>query len=247
MRRWFKDTPYRKWGSACSGTESPQWCFDSCEQAFGLDHGFDHAFSAELSSQKRDFIRSCCGSSLRQLYADMFELAQTGGGINTLTGRKEQVDGKNTWGVLIGFSCKTASGLATDKETAESCIEEEAGTTGQTFLAVRLIAQTIKPLWLFLENVTGLLKGQQWLLVVRRLRSHGYAVAVLHSTPTRFGLPHNRNRLWFHAVRMDLLDMAHMTEDEYIKRVEAWDNLLHQGHRQMSLDSMLLSECDPVV
>ena len=41
--------------------------------------------------------------------------------------------------------------------------------------------------------------------------------------------------------------MAHMTEDEYIKRVEAWDNLLHQGHRQMSLDSMLLSECDPVV
>ena len=177
----------------------------------------------------------------------MFELAQAGGGINTLTGRKEKVDGENTWGVLIGFSCKTASGLATDKETAESCIEEEAGTTGQTFFAVRLIAQTIKPLWLFLENVTGLLKGQQWLLVVRKLRSHGYAVAVLHSTPTRSGLPHNRNRLWFLALRKDLLDMAHMTEDEFIKRVEALDNILHQGHRQMSLDSMLLSECDPVV
>ena len=90
----------------------------------------------------------------------------------------------------------------------------------------------------------GLLNGQQWLEVVLRLQEHGYAVAVVCSTPVVYGFLQNRQRIWFLAVRRVLLQMVNMTEDQFKRRVADLDGLLHKGHRRMSLDSILLCEHD---
>ena len=87
MRRlesWLTGRGSRTWGSACSGTESPQWCFDAADDAltgiFGL-HGepgtrlFEHAFCFEIDPAKQQFIKHTCRGKLKQLFGDMFDLA----------------------------------------------------------------------------------------------------------------------------------------------------------------------------
>ena len=148
LETWLTSRGSRMWGSACSGTESPQWCFDAADDAlteiFGLHHEpgtrlFHHGFSAEIDHAKQEFIKETCRGKVQQLFGDMSDLASDKA-TNLLTCKVEVVKAGGAWAILVGSSCKTASGLKPDKQTGGHCIEEAMGTTGPTFYAVRLIA-----------------------------------------------------------------------------------------------------------
>ncbi len=142
VRDFCDDSGVLNWGSACSGTESPTWSVDAlCECLRRRQVACDvvHTFAAELAEDKRGFIRRCSRRSVRQLFADMWELSGESA-LNVMTNAVEAVQTSNCFSTWVGFSCKTVSTLNADQATADSAVDQAAGSTGQTFLATRRLA-----------------------------------------------------------------------------------------------------------
>lgn len=122
------------WSSACSGTDSPAWCFRALADHLasqGCHVTFPHLVSAESHPQKRAFI--CQAARPQQLFKDIFDLSRPCAR-NELTGKEELPDGgRESQCYLVGFSCKTVSGLNRQRATAASAIAERVGSTGSTF------------------------------------------------------------------------------------------------------------------
>jgi len=68
-----------RWGSSCSGTESPAWsllAFGHAMGRFGAVPTFDTIFSAELEQEKREFIERCSPIPTKQMFSDMEALTR---------------------------------------------------------------------------------------------------------------------------------------------------------------------------
>ena len=61
MKTFFADgaAGQWRWGTACSGSESPHWAYNALESVLseaGVSGAFKHMFSAELEPEKRRWI-----------------------------------------------------------------------------------------------------------------------------------------------------------------------------------------------
>ena len=254
--QYLEDLCVLKWSTACSGTESPQWVFEALEVLYDrmrprLHSGFRcaHAFAAELDRDKQRFILATARRPVRQLFGDMNQLSGARA-LNIVTNETENIDGANIWMTLIGFSCKTASSLNRTGELAgasASCIAASVGSTGETFAATRLYAQQHRPRWLLLENVQNLLANGQATEVIKKLELVGYNACYLSCCPLRWGFPQRRPRLWFFALRSDILERAGWDHDRFVSRVKALDVLwVSRPHAPMDIDDVLLPDWDPL-
>jgi DNA-cytosine methyltransferase len=82
-------------------------------------------------------------------------------------------------------------------------------TRGTIFFNIAEIANYLKPKWLFLENVTGLLthdKGNTLRTILMTLNEMGYYPDIQILNSKDFGVPQSRDRIFIVAIRKDLID-----------------------------------------
>ena len=149
------------WGSACSGSECPHWCFAAivCAVSSRSAHhsvSFDHEFSAELQAEKRRWIQS--HFSGRYLFPDIMDLSRARATCD-LRGVVDMSLLRRLDIFLSGFSCKDVSRINTSgKHDGKDPLDSTSGgQTSTTFLGVLLMLQHRRPKALIVENVPGLL------------------------------------------------------------------------------------------
>ena len=166
-----------RWGTACSGTESPHWVFSCLMQGVYCDAIFRHNYSAEWESAKRDWIRA--ETSPTHVFKDIFDITRATAHCfvkNCRINVGQCCHSVSTDIFLAGFSCKSVSALSNDAETRRTSISDYNGTTGLTFWGVVMVLSMTRPLCFVLENVEGLMRHGMHLLVVEKLVSLGYVV-----------------------------------------------------------------------
>ena len=160
------------WGSGCSGSEVPSWVLKALGPALAEHAGcegniaFRHAFAAELSEPKREWIARFARPMV--LFENIFNLAE-GRGVDMLSGQVRAVEP-----VLLmycGFSCKTASFL--NSRSSRTAVDEDSTYIGQTGITLwALLARVgcqVSAAWLF----SGMLVGTP---MVHRTTGHRAAV-----------------------------------------------------------------------
>lgn len=232
------------WGSGCSGTDSPAWVFAALQNAvyrFSETHVcFPHVMSAECDKRKQVFLR--CVAEPSMLFADIFDLsAASAQDIISGTQIRPADHFRDIPFFIAGFVCKSVSAL--NKGAATGAIWDEMCSTGSTLWAVLLFCQRMRPRVVVLENVAGLKRGQQHVAVCDRVRQLGYWVAWTETSPVSWGFPHDRQRLYFLAVRNDIAQAAGFLGEEafqqYIRRAL---ETMAQDAPQIPLDDVLFSE-----
>ena len=79
----------------------------------------------------------------------------------------------NLENLAMGFCCQTASTLSSQEDLTHSCITDAEGSTGVTFYSVMLNLMKHKPASCSLENVGGLMRGDQHEAVAKQLSRAG--------------------------------------------------------------------------
>lgn len=98
-----------------------------------------------------------------------------------------------------GFPCQAFSN-AGNKKT----FDDERGLL---FDEIMRIAKVKKPRFMFLENVKHILKvgnGQVIQYILSQLDKHGYKVQYFNMSPHEYGIPQQRERVYFVCVRKDI-------------------------------------------
>ena len=179
----FSRSSHVSWGSSCSGTESPLWVFEALSQNNYLTH--THVFSAEIDPDKRSWIQHITQATRRVrrkrahhtlLFCDILDVSRPSATCanNGVVAPADYCEDLDLF--LAGFSCKDVSFLNVNRGSASECTETHSGTTGGTFLGVKLIVEMRRPKAFILENVVGLLVKGQIYKVVEQLEAKGYIV-----------------------------------------------------------------------
>ena len=235
------------WSSACSGTDCPAFCYHAMKQA-ALDRGWDvhveHHISAELDPEKRRWIKEAVVPSPRVLLQDMFHAASDTPQMNDMTGRVAVVPlCQGCW--FIGFSCKGASGLNPQRDGQH--LSKDNTTTGVTWRGVLAIALRHKPRFFLLENVLGVLAGDQLPVMRKDLRSRGYALFYWKTSPIQHGFPQDRHRVWFLAVLLSDIESAGVDEATLEAEITRTVDALSHAKECVGVDEILLPEHHPIV
>ena len=249
MSNFLRFLPEIRWGSSCSGTESPAWClteFSNVLRDVGPVPHIKTIFSAELVAEKRAFIEACSPLPTEQMYQDMHVLTRAEAALECVSGRPRVPDLSRLFLFAAGFSCKTVSGLATATLDADKCLDEGSGQTGETFTATCGIVEIARPVIIILENVMGLKRGDQHVKVMQKLSARGYAVKCIELCSSEFSLPQDRYRLWFIAIRLDKLERAGWSPDTWSADVDELYARVrsYKTHSITPLESFLLPEDD---
>ena len=80
---------------------------------------------------------------------------------------------------------------------------------GMLFDEIMRIAKHKKPKFMFLENVKHILKvsdGAVFKYIKASIIEHGYVLQLFHMSPHRYGIPQQRERIFFVCVRNDIYD-----------------------------------------
>ena len=148
-----------------------------------------------------------------------------------------------------GFPCQAFSN-AGNKKT----FEDERGLL---FDEIIRIVRVKKPRFLFLENVKHILKvdnGKVIEYILDKLDKHGYDVQLFHMSPHNYGIPQQRERIYFVCVRKDIfttkiqllrneippeqivftnfldkkedIDPKYFLEGDILKCLEAWEEMI---------------------
>ena len=237
------------WGSGCSGTDSPSWGLQAISIAllalFGMSPRFTHRFSAERDGRKRRFIRRFARPAY--LFCDVFDLSREKPHDDLSDADVPQSVFASLWLFIAGFVCKTVSSLNADKHTRACALMDLSTVTGSTFYAVILFLRKHKPPAALLENVLGLLLCSQHLDVVVALRQAGYFTAWFNIDCFILGVPQRRARLYFLAVRRDLVEAAGMTEDAFIALCHRVMGAMQTPLPSIPLSRFLLANSHPYV
>ena len=240
-----------RWGSSCSGTESPAWVikdlFTVLERKGVSTPKIVTVVCAEQSPEKCAFIVDVCPLSSEQMYYDMRDLLRKRAYCRKADcRRKPNVAGLTVF--VAGFSCKSVSGLASGVAGGDGCIinNDTRATTSDTFDATVRIVQLHSPTLVMLENVLGLRRGDQHLIVIERLHRAGYVVRMWELHTSGLGIPHDRQRLWFLGLHKSAIQRAGWTELQVEQLFETVMSRLYSDaeHGLADLDSFLLHEND---
>ena len=144
LLRFLEQPTELRWGSACSGTESPAWVF-SFFKYFGY-MSFKHVYGAEWVAAKREWnpAQACP----RNLFKDVFDLTRRLAfcyASQECADPKKACHEKPTDLFIDGFSCKTVSALSNDAEARRRSIGDYFGSTLMTFWGCVLVPQNTRP------------------------------------------------------------------------------------------------------
>lgn len=101
--------------------------------------------------------------------------------------------------ICAGFPCQAFSNAGKKKT-----FDDERGLL---FDEIMRIAKVKKPRFMFLENVKHILKvgdGQVIQYILAQLDKHGYEVQYFNMSPHEYGIPQQRERVYFVCVRKDI-------------------------------------------
>ena len=174
-----------KWGSGCSGTDSPAWSLRGileCLNRRGISVSSDHIVSAEIRPEKRRWISTLC--SPRVLLGDVFDMSRSVACCADTKTRYIRPPSAcaGMHQALFGFSCKSVSNLNSYQcLLASSAVFDMNTQTGATLRGTLLALQRLGPSSAILENVKGLDRGGQ-IEAVSSIALHHPSIPVRHTT-----------------------------------------------------------------
>lgn len=242
----------------CSGSEAPMVALDAAYVAagsmFSSDGGIptcvQHMFSAEADRSKQNFVRAVMGNDLQHLFADVRCLGESTA-LDVVkadtSGVQAEVPGADE--LFAGFPCTDVSSLNpySKTEANRQTVACDSLRTGTCFRGIGRWAARHRPKLMLLENVMGLAapgpQGSNLNVCIEVLESIGYCVRVYKLSPTLFGWPQRRPRLWM--VCVDARAIGHQVAT--LHRV--LDSLLHAfcGHAMTSLSDIVLPDHNSLV
>jgi DNA-cytosine methyltransferase len=95
----------------------------------------------------------------------------------------------------------------------KQCFEDDRGLL---FDEIMRIAKHKKPKFMFLENVKHILKvsnGEVFKYIVDKIKQHGYKLQVFQLSPHNYGIPQQRERVFFVCVREDIYNNSDIVLD----------------------------------
>jgi DNA (cytosine-5)-methyltransferase 1 len=149
--------------------------------------------------------------------------------------------------ICAGFPCQAFSNGGKKK-----CFEDERGLL---FDEIIRIARVKKPKFMFLENVKHILKvsnGEVIEYIKNKIASIGYHLQLFQISPHNFGIPQQRERVYFVCIRNDIyngkdivlpiyqgkiefkkfldkkedIDKKYFIKDDILKVLDAWDEII---------------------
>lgn len=248
-------------GCACSGSGCPTLCATALQRAattIDIDMVCRHIYATEIKPCKRKFIKTMF-PDLPNLFCDVSSLHE-GRSMNMMTTPPRMAPVGEVDIFSAGFPCTDASNLNSCSSSSNNrgCIADGSLRTGAVFRNIlKLLQSKRQTKLLLLENVAGLAKrpmrdgaaiGPSNLAAVMYLAEveAGFHLKVFQLTPTDFGVPQARTRLWFIGVPCDLLQAAGMTRKEADMYLEEIMKSFIRHHVQ-NLDDWLLPESHPLI
>jgi DNA (cytosine-5)-methyltransferase 1 len=132
----------------------------------------------------------------RETYKDNYGLEPAGDITNVKTEDIPDFD------ILCGgFPCQPFSNAGKKKS-----LDDERGGM---FDEIMRIVKEKKPRFMFLENVKNIMKidnGEVIKYIKHKLEKHGYKLQLLQMSPHEYGIPQQRERIYFICVRNDIYD-----------------------------------------
>lgn len=151
--------------------------------------------------------------------------------------------------LCAGFPCQSFSNGGNKK-----CFEDERGLL---FDEIIRIAKTKKPRFMFLENVKHILKvsnGEVIKYIKNKIDITGYTLQIFQISPHNYGIPQQRERVYFVCVRNDIyngtdiilpkyhgkiefqefldkkeeINSKYFIKDDILKVLESWDEMVKQ-------------------
>ena len=260
----FKARPNRLFASICSGTESPLliWgAYLSCMSDRGLDGSLIHQFSCEINAGKREFMKSMFEGSrfhVQRIFNDEGSRLWNHTAVDTIGGcTGVAADADELW---AGFPCQDVSRLRLSalRQGAASVVRNGNLRTGSVFKSICHYIES-RPLGSFravvLENVMGLMdqmgpetSNLDSCIDLLGSLQKGAAIEsfVFKLSPTLFGFPVVRWRLYILGIPKRSLELAHMAAER--ARSLAQQALVDlTTNAQINLDDLLLDEDHPSV
>jgi len=117
--------------------------------------------------------------------------------------------------ICAGFPCQSFSNGGNKK-----CFEDERGLL---FDEIIRIAKEKKPKFMFLENVKHILKvsnGEVIDYIKKKIASTGYRLQIFNMSPHNYGIPQQRERVYFVCVRNDIYNGTDIVLPSYIGGID---------------------------
>ena len=176
------------YATICSGSDiinlSLQNLSTAIQERIGVKVVFQHVWACEWMEPKRKWIME--NYSVPVVFGDICELMSDDGSLDYRSGKFKKPKPADI--IIAGTSCKDASRMSSKQEASRDCVSKGSGSTGSTFVGLRDTVEVLKPSFVFLENVAGLLdkikvkKGQRkpryasnFTAIVENFRLMGYS------------------------------------------------------------------------
>ena len=196
------------WGSACGGTDSPGFVWEAMRDAFNSSPhapfrfpGVTHIFSAELIKWKRLFIK--CYHNPLVLYDDIMHISRDEARDEHGASVKHEYLLITVTMFLAGFSCSSVSNLNTCSSYSPAHAAFDPTTAaGGTLGGVPRYLRARAPTIVVLENVKGLKRGNQNLMIAAAILTIGYEFAEwFDESRLCMGHPQDRERIYLIAFK----------------------------------------------
>ena len=253
--------------TACSGTDSPVlvWeAFAACVlERFGFRPQVVHKYSCERCPRKREFIREVA-PNVERLFCEATLLGHESHDVFT----EQSLPTPPSDFLFAGFPCTDASRLNKYHVNNKVCVQQGTLRTGSVFQSLSELAgqKGMVRRALVLENVTSLADTPEpkhrgakksstdtgllsnLTAAAQALRERDYLLVPLQLTPTLFGVPQQRARLWMPALHRALcVGKGHFDNDEQvIKKFQAAACRV-TGSQLMDMNEFLLPENSPII
>eukprot|EP00435_Cladocopium_sp_Y103_P013908 s3522_g3.t1 len=184
LGQWMDDFPGDfTFASDCSGADTAWQALEMLFEAGGKKNCLRYLSASEIHGQKRRFLRE--NFECKKLVDDLFK--------NNVSWLMNHL-----CCYICGFPCTPYSFLHVGTQLLQD------PNARQLFRILRN-CRRLRPAIILLENVMGFARVLDRVLSLIRRNLDGYECAVVRLSPTQFGAPLSRKRLYFFLIRNDVL------------------------------------------
>ena len=144
------------YATICSGSDIINAALSNLAKAiyekFKVRVTFEHLWACEFSEPKRKWIAE--NYNVDMIFTDVCKLMDEAGCQEHRSGQLKKPTRPCV--MIAGTSCRDASRMSSLQMSSRGCVAAASGTTGSTFCGLRTAAESLKPTFVFLENVPGL-------------------------------------------------------------------------------------------
>jgi DNA (cytosine-5)-methyltransferase 1 len=112
---------------------------------------------------------------------------------------------------------------------------------GLLFDEIMRIAKYKKPSFMFLENVKHILRvsdGEVLKYIVKQINTHGYSLQIFQLSPHTYGIPQQRERIFFVCIRQDLYNNKEIVLNNKMYNLSVDDIIKEQDPKYMIKDDI---------